>query len=197
MNLRPFAVCLIAVIFCLQPVFGFWSILFSTISYGIKAISFIKSHGDLSGDEGKVLQKVSVKDTGNGCTQIIQKLSGKSSTSYVNYHVDHDPIYDIVYSAANNGHTYQKVIETLTDKLTATGKGNYVFEVGGVAARITGKRYTCPGSGAKWQGKYAEIDYHIVLSKNNKCGKNWDYLKSESNKIKKEVNDYNRENSLC
>lgn len=193
MNLKLFTVYLIAVILCFQPVFAWYSVIFSTIANGYKAIEYIKSH--LPGDQNKALEKVSVKDTGNGCTQIIQKLKGKNT--YVNYHVDHDPIYDIVYSAGNNGHTYGKLIETLTDKLKAQGKGSYVFSVAGVHERIIGKQYSCPGTPTKWQGKATEYDYHVVLSNNNRCGKHWTNLKTQSQQIKDEVNSYNNKRNPC
>ncbi|CAO3656713.1 unnamed protein product [Mucor hiemalis] len=169
------------------------SILFSTISNGYKVVSYIKSH--LPGDENKVLQKVSVDEGKNGCSHIIQRLKG--TNTYVDYHVDHNPVYDIVYSAANNGHTYGKMIETLTDKMKASGNGNYVFEVAAVKARKVNKQYSCPGTPTKWTGKFAEYDYHVVLSDNNKCAKNWAVLKETSERIKKEVDDYNRDNSKC
>ncbi|CAO3656715.1 unnamed protein product [Mucor hiemalis] len=193
MNFKFFAVYLVFVVFCLQPVFGFISVIFDTISKAKTAIDFIKSH--LPGDENKPVERVSVANSGYGCSHVIQKLKGKNT--YIDYHVDHDPVYDIIYSAANNGHTYGKVIQTLKDKLEAQGRGDYVFEVATVNARKVNKQYSCPGTPTKWTGKWVEYDYHVVLSNKNRCAKNWSELKATSARIKKEVDDYNRDNNRC
>lgn len=193
MNLKFFAVYLIAIVFCFKPVFGYIDVIASTIGYGLKAYDYIKKN--LPGDENKVLQPVEVNYTGGGCVQVIQKLKGKNI--YVNYHVDQDPVYDIIYGAANNGHTYGKMIQTLTDKMKAMGKSNWYFQVAGVNQRIVTKTFYCPEASGKWIGKSAEYDYHIVLSENGHCGKNYRELREQSLRIKKEVDDYNNARNPC
>lgn len=193
MNTKFFTVYLAALFFCFQPVFGYWSVLFSTVTNGYKAYDYIKKH--LPGDENKALQPISVTHTGGKCSQIIQKLKGKEI--YVNYHIDHDPVYDIVYAAGNNGHTYGKMIKTLTDKMNAQGKSSWHFQVAGINSKIVNKNFGCPGSPQKWMGKAAEYDYHVVVTENHHCSKNWGALKAESDKIKKEVDDYNNRNNAC
>lgn len=194
MNLKFFAIYLVAVVFCFQPVFGYIDVIASTIGYGLKAYDYIKNH--LPGDENKALQPISVTHTGGKCVQVIQKLKGKEI--YVNYHVDQEPVFDIIYAAANNGHTYGKMIKTLTDKMTAMGKGNWFFQIAAVNQRVATKSYYCPETaGSKWVGKYAEYDYHVVLSENGHCSKNFRELREQSQRLKKEVDDYNNARNPC